>query len=294
MQLRTTKRATTGVRCRVFVAVGAFGFLGAAPSLRAQTQALTLAEVIDLRSQGVSTRQIVRNAQQFCISFAITDSTQKQLTAAGADSVLVDGLRGACSHREPSVAARPADVLLDDNFSGREGEILLSDQRCGARAGSGGLRLENRARDAVCVIGYPSGQLGDNVRIELVLNRLGATRQGLIVLGFGRDPDVAGQYSFSVTADRRVELCRSNGAACERLIYRTNVAAVRTGVADENRLAVEIRGRAITLMVNGETIDTYVTNRAITGGLSLGFGPGTNVNITQILARRLSLVSASR
>jgi hypothetical protein len=276
--------------------VGALACLGATPTLRGQTQALTLAEVIDLRSQGVSTRQILRSAEQFCISFAITDSVRDRLAAVGADSSLVNGLRVACANRELAVPARPADVLLDDDFSttGRGGEFALRDRRCTARVGTAGLRLENHARDAVCVIGYPSGMLGDNVRIELSVSGLGASRAGLIVLGFGRDPDVVGQFSFSLTADRRVELCRSNGASCQRLVYRTSVPAVRAGTADDNLMAVEVRGRRITLLVNGETIETYMADRAVSGALSLGFGPNTNVDITRIVARRLSLVAASR
>jgi hypothetical protein len=274
----------------VFTSVAA-ALLGAAPAVRAQTPALTLAEVLELRTQGVSSRQILRSASQYCIAFTVTDSIERQLQTVGADSALVAGLRAACSNKDLPTAAPAAssDVLLDDDFakgSGRDG-FGVNDRRCTAQADATALHLENRARDAVCVAGYPSGILDDNVRIELTVNRLGANRQGFVVLGFGRDPDSGVQYSFSVTSDRRVELCRTEGGTCQRLVYKAGVAAIRLGAADENRLVVEVRGRHLTLVVNDVTIDTYTANRPVTGALSLGVGPNTNVNVTHVLVRRL-------
>ncbi len=280
---------------RVLMVAGVVaGLLGAVPALGAQTPALTLAEVLELRTQGVSSRQILRSAKQYCIAFTVTDSIERQLGAVGADSTLVAGLRTACSNRDlPAVGAAPAaappDVLLDDDFTsgGGRGGFGASDRRCSAQTDETGLHLENRGRDAVCVTGYPSDPLDDNVRIELTVNRLGANKQGIVVLGFGRDPDLGLQYSFSVTSDRRVELCRTEGGTCQRLIYKAGVPAVHVGANDENRLAVEVRGRKLTLIVNGVTIDTYTANRSVSGALSLGVGPGTNVSVTHVTARRL-------
>jgi hypothetical protein len=266
--------------------------LGFAPMLAAQTPALTLAEVLELRTQGVSSRQILRNAREYCIAFAVTDSIERQLDAVGADSMLVAGLRSACSNRNAlaTAAADPSDVILDDDFrrgGGRAG-LALNGRWCTARADSTGFRFENREHEAVCVIGYPSEPLGDNVRIELTVNRLGASKQGIIVLGFGRDPDASMQYSFSVTADQRVVLCRTEGSSCQRLVYEARVAAVRQGALDENRLAVEIHGRRLTLIVNDVTIGTYTANTRVTGELSLGVGPSTNLTVTRVHAHRLS------
>jgi hypothetical protein len=277
--------------------VAVIGSVAAVPRVRAQTQALTLAEVIELRTQGVSSRQILRTAQQYCISFTMNDSVRRQLDAAGADSTLVSGLRETCAHREVTSPppATPSEFILNDDFrnGGGRGGFRLGDRRCSVRAETDALRLENTARDIVCVTGYPSEPLDDNVRIELTVNRLGASRQGLIVLGFGRDADLVGQYSFSVTADRRVELCHSDGGTCQRLIYRSGVSAIRTGAGDENRLAVEVRGRRIALFVNGQPIDSYTATRNVVGALSLGVGPGTNVNVTQVVAKRLPVATAT-
>jgi hypothetical protein len=289
-------RATSRVGRNWFPVVAAMGLAGM-PAFRVHAQALTLAEVVSLRSQGVSSRQIVRNAQQYCISFAIDDSTQKQLGAAGADSILLAGLRKACSNNgtpaaPPGLPTGPSsapvsDIVFDDDFTrgGGRGDVGLIDRRCVTQADGNALHLENRTRDIVCVVGYPSGSLDDNVRIEMTVRRLGATRQGVVILGFGLDPDVSGQYSFSVTADRRVELCRSFGGSCQRLVYKPNVLGVRAGATDENQLAVEIRGRRVSLFVNGDMIDSYTAYRSVTGTLSLGFGPGTNLDVTRILAR---------
>jgi hypothetical protein len=271
--------------------------LAAAPA-RAQAPALSLAEVLSLQSQGVSSRQILRNAREYCIAFAVTDSVARQLSVAGADSSLVHGLRSACSSNPvpgPSKPAVPAptkpaaDVLFDDDFAhgGGRGGFAVND-RCVARTDSDGLRLENRARDAVCVTGYPSDLLDDNVRIEVTISHLGARKLGFVVLGFGRDPDLSGQYSISVTADRRVELCHTEGGRCQRLVYKGGISAVRTGAEDENLLAVEVRGRRLTLIVNEETVATYTANAVVTGGLSLGVGPGTSLIVSRVLARRLS------
>jgi hypothetical protein len=267
------------------------------PTLGAQTPALTLAEVLELRNQGVSSRQILRSAREYCIAFTVNDSIERQLGAAGADSALVTGLRTACS-KATTTPARPtptpsanSDIVLDDDFTrstGRSG-FTLNDRRCSSRLDSTGLRLEYKDREGVCVIGYHSAPLDDNVRIELSVSRLGAYRLGLVVLGFGRDPGVQGQqYSFSVTADRKVELCRADGGTCQRLIYKTGVSAVHGGASDDNVLAVEIRGRRMTLIVNDATIGSYTTNANISGGLSLGVGPGTSLTIKKLVARRLS------
>jgi hypothetical protein len=297
-------RATSRVTRQWLQVLAAVGLTGT-PAIQVRAQALTLAEVVSLRTQGVSSRQIVRSAQQYCISFSMDDSTQKQLGAAGADSILLAGLRKACSNSgnpsgastsSPSAIASAVgapstqpDVFFDDDFTrgGGRGDVGLVDRRCNTVADGTALHLENHTRDIVCVVGYPSGSLDDNVRIELTVRRLGASRQGVVILGFGRDPEVNGQYSFSVTADRRVELCRSYGGSCQRLIYKPGVSTIRAGANDENQLAIEIRGRRISLFVNGSEIDSYNAYRSVTGSLSLGFGPGTNVDVTHILARRL-------
>jgi hypothetical protein len=269
-----------------FTTVSLLGFV---PVSVAQAPALTFAEVLELRRQGVSSRQILRSARAYCLAFTVNDSIERRLDAVGADPQLVTGLRGVCSLAAGSVVGR-TDAIFDDDYThgGGRGGISLNDRRCSARADGTGLWLENRARDAVCVTGYPADPIDGDVRIELTVHRLGAHKLGLIVLGFGRDLDTPTQYSFSVTADRRVELCRTEGGACQRLVYKGGVAAINTGSDDTNLIAVEIHGRRMALIVNEVTVATYTANKIVTGALSLGVGPGTTVAVSRVMARRLS------
>jgi hypothetical protein len=276
-----------------FVAAAGALLCGAAQVSRAQSSALTLAEVMDLRKHGVSTRQIVRNATEYCISFALTDSTVRELETAGVDTSLVSGLRLACTNRTSRVSE--PGIVVDDDFSfgaTRDG-LTWNDSRCIARADSTGLRLENRRSESVCMMGYPAGPLDANVRIELTVRGVGLTRGGLVVLGFGRDAIEGIQYSYSITADRRVELCRSENDACRRLVFKTRVIAVKQG-SEENMLAVEIRGREVSLFVNDFPIGTYVADSDVAGSISLGVGPGTKVLVKHVRARLLSSATALR
>jgi len=88
--------------CRAMLGVTAL--LLAATPLRAQTavKALSLAEVIDLHQHGVSSRQILRSAQTYCIDFSMEDdSVRRQLTVAGSDTLLVGGLTNVCTTAKP-------------------------------------------------------------------------------------------------------------------------------------------------------------------------------------------------
>src|SRR3954454_13080735 len=87
--------------CRAMI--GAAALLLAATPLRAQSavKALSLTEVIDLRQHGVSSRQILRSAREYCIAFSVDDSVRRQLTVAGADTLLVGGLSNVCSTVKP-------------------------------------------------------------------------------------------------------------------------------------------------------------------------------------------------
>jgi hypothetical protein len=276
-----------------FVAAAGALLCGTAQVSRAQGSALTLTEVMDLRKHGVSTRQIIRNATEYCISFALTDSIVRELETSGADSSLIGGLRLACTNRTARVSE--PGVVVDDDFSfgaTRDG-LTWNDSRCIARADSTGLRLENRRSESVCMMGYPAGPLDANVRIELTVRGVGITRSGLVVLGFGRDPIEGVQYSYSISADRRVELCRSENEACRRLLFKTRVIAVKQG-SEENTLAVEIRGKELALFVNDFPIGTYTADSDVTGGMTLGVGPGTKVLVKHVRARLLSSTTAVR
>ena len=255
----------------------------------AQTKALTLAEVIDLRQQGVSTRQILRNARAYCISFAVNDSVKQELASAGrADTLLVGGLRDVCSTVRAPI--RPsATAIVDDELAHTSASQAFAwgDRRCKARFESAGVRVENRSNDAVCMMRYPSPELNANVRIELTVSQLGTVPFGTVLLGFGRSGNSPNQYALSVGADRRVELCWSADRVCSPLVRRTGVEAVLPAASDENRIGVEIRGQEITLLVNGNRVTTYSADANVTGRISLGIGPGTSLLFVRLRAEPL-------
>ena len=113
----------------------------------AQAKALSLAEVIDLRQQGVSTRQILRNARQYCIAFALSDSVKQQLSVGGADSLLMGGLSDVCTTVRPVRVAPPAIIDDDLAHTAASQAFAWGDRRCKARFESGGVRVENRTAE---------------------------------------------------------------------------------------------------------------------------------------------------
>lgn len=253
----------------------------------AQTKALTLAEVIDLRKNGVSTRQILRNAREYCITFAMNDSVRRELSVAGADTTLVGGLGDVCTTQR---AARPAvPPLIDDEFvrTSSSQAFAWSDRRCRARFDSIGIRLENASSDAQCMMRYPSAELGANVRIELTIAQLGGASGGVALLGFGRSGNTSNQYAVSIGADRTVNLCWNADRVCSPLVRPSVVSGVKLGAGEENQLAVEVRDRDILVFVNGVAVASYAADGSVTGRLSLGVGPRTSLVVRRLRATTL-------
>ena len=275
------RRAARVVAVVTLVAIAPIARLGA------QTKALTLAEVIDLRKNGVSTRQILRSAREYCISFVMSDSVRRELSVAGADTMLVGGLVDVCSTQR---AARPAlPPLIDDEFARTSASqaFAWSDRRCKARFDSSGVRLENTSSDAQCMMRYPSAELAANVRIELTVAQLGATPNGVALLGFGRSGNATNHYAVSIGADRRVELCWNADRVCSPLVRRATLPEVKLGPGDANQIAVEIRDRDILVFVNGVAVANYAADGPVTGRLSLGVGPRTSLVALRLRATTL-------
>jgi hypothetical protein len=277
-----------GMSCRAARVIAASVLLAIpAARIRAQTKALTLAEVIDLRKNGVSTRQILRNAREYCISFAMNDSARRELSVAGADTTLVGGLGDVCSTQR---AARPAvPPLIDDEFvrTSSSQAFAWSDRRCRARFDSIGIRLENASSDAQCMMRYPSAELAANVRIELTIAQLGTSPAGMALLGFGRSGNTSNHYAVSIGADRRVDLCWNADRVCSPLVRPGLVSGVKLGPGEENQLAVEIRDREISVFVNGAAVASYTADGAVSGRLSLGVGPRSSLVVRRLRATAL-------
>ena len=256
---------------------------------RAQAQGLTLDEIVEMQHKGVSTRQMLRSAQEYCIAFTLSDSTLRVLRAAGAEQQLIDGLRQACTTEAPLARMQPG-MLLDVDFSKASalGEFTAEDGLCIARFARNGLSFENRRREGGCVIGYPSDPLEGPVRIELTLSDLGAQRPATVVLGFGREGDGWNHYTFSIDTYQRVELCLNIGDKCRRLVSRSRVTGILIQPSAKNQMAVEVRGKSVSLAVNGQQVGAYMADAPINGGLVIGVGAMTKVVFEKLKARSLA------
>jgi hypothetical protein len=281
-------------RQAVFRSLGLLGVglavLAIAPSrVQGQAQGLTLDEVLDMQRRGVSTRQVLRSAQEYCIAFTLSDSTLRVLRAAGAEQPLIDGLRQTCTTEAPLTHMLPG-MLLDVDFAKATalGEFAAEDGLCTARFARNGLSFENRRREGGCVIGYPSDPLSGPVRIELTVSDLGNQRPGTVVLGFGRVGEQWNHYTFSIDTYQRAELCVNIDGKCRRLVGKSRVTSILIQPGAKNQLAVEVRGRNLLLAVNGQQVGTYVAETTVEGGLVIGVGPMTRVVFEQLRARSLA------
>ncbi len=258
--------------------------IGAAPRLaRAQGQPLTFDEVVELRRRGVSTRQILRSAHQYCIAFPVTDSVARAIGVGTPDTALIAGLRESCTAPVAQVELPPG-VLVDDDFSSLSGlqPFTAADKLCTAEPSGGGLRVANRRTTVGCAIEYPV-DIGDAkneaVRIELAVAEVIGQRGAMAGLGFGKDPSSWNQYSFGLTSDGDVELCRSVGGRCQRLLFRRGPVPGRPRQSSDGfvhplatTLAVEIRGRELALYVGDERVGVHSAPDVVAGSVSLGVG----------------------
>jgi hypothetical protein len=248
-------------------------------------KALSLTEVIDLRQHGVSSRQILRSAREYCIAFSMDDSVRRQLSIAGADTLLVGGLSNVCTTvRPPEKPAAPP--LIDDEFaqtSTSQG-FTWSNPRCKARFENDGVRMDNTGTDALCMVRYPSPDVPTDVRLDLEVSQLGSTPRGSVLLGFGRQERSGNYYSISVSADQHVELCWNADKICNSLLKVANVAAVQRDAAVANHVIVEVRGQEITLLVNEKQVGQYVADTPVGGKLMVGVGPQTSLLLVRLRA----------
>jgi hypothetical protein len=271
---------------------GVMALLLAATPLSAQTaappKALSLAEVMDLRQHGVSSRQILRSARAYCISFSLDDSVRRQLSIAGSDTLLLGGLGGVCSTAKPPELP-PLPPIIDDEFaqSSTSQGFTWSNPRCKARFENDGVRMENTATDAMCMVRYPSLEMPSDVQLDLEVSQLGSTKQGSVILGFGRQDRSGKYYSLSVGANRGVELCWNSDRQCNSLVKLTEVAAVQTDTAGINHITVEVHHQDILFLVNGKRVGQYTADALVGGRLMVGVGPQSSIVFVRLRATPL-------
>lgn len=276
------RRATFGVMALLLAATPLAAQAPATP------RALSLAEVIDLRQHGVSSRQILRSARAYCISFSLDDSVRRQLSIAGSDTLLLGGLGSVCSTAKPPELP-PLSPIVDDEFaqSSTSQGFTWSNPRCKARFETDGVRMENTATDALCMVRYPSLEMPSDVQLDLEVSQLATTKRGSVILGFGRQDRSGKYYSLSVGADRSVELCWNSDRQCNSLVKLTEVAAIQTDTAGINRVTIDVRHQDITFLVNGKRVGQYTADALIGGRLMVGVGPLSSVVLVRLRATPL-------
>lgn len=285
-----TRHETLGAAGRAIRLLPVALLLATVPeAARAQSKALSLAEVIDLRQQGVSSRQILRNAKEYCIAFPLSDSVRHELTVAGADTMLLGGLNTVCT--TVKVVKPPPPPLIDDEFatSTTSEGFTWTNPRCQARFEAQGVRVENSGTDALCMVRYPSLDLPSQVQIDLEVAQLGAARNGSVILGFGRQERSGNYYSVTVGADHNVQLCWNMDGSCSPLVTLKRVSAVQSDPNARNHVMVEIHGHEIALLVNGTAIGQYTADSEVTGRVMIGVGPQTVLQFVRLRATPLSV-----
>lgn len=261
--------------------------LAAAGPARAQTEALSVDDVLGLRQRGVSTHRILYYAHTYCVSFVLTDSIEKLLRDAGADGVLLDGLRTTCTTEAP-LTRHTAGTLLDVDFASAQGlpGSSSTDGLCSATFERDGLRFDNRRRDAACLIDYPSDSIPGNASLELTVRGLATSYHEVAVLGFGHPTGQAVHYLLSIGRDQRVRLSW-NGASSSRTLLDRYASGIGAAPSGQDVVRVEVRGRVLTVVVNGATVGFAEAPDEVGGGLMLGVGPRTNVAFEHLRVRVL-------
>lgn len=275
--------------CRALIGATALLLAAMPRTARAQLKALSLAEVIDLRQHGVSSRQILRNAREYCIAFSLDDSARRQLTVAGADTLLLGGLSNVCSTVHAPERPPEAPPIIDDEFaqSSTSQGFTWSNPRCKARFETEGVRMENTSNDAMCMVRYPSLDMPADVKVDLEISQLGATQHGSVLLGFGRQDRSGNYYSLSVSADRHVELCWNADRSCNSLVKLSDVSAIETEPNTANHVSVEVRGQEILLLINDKRVASYMADALVGGKLMVGVGPQSSLLLVRLQATAL-------
>lgn len=254
---------------------------------RAQTEALSVDDVVQLRQRGVSTHQILYYARTYCVAFVLTDSIERLLRAAGADGTLLEGLRVTCTTEAP-LTRRTAGTLLDVEFASAHGlpGSNSSDGLCSATFETGGLRFDNWRRDAACLIDYPSDPIPAGVSLELTISGLAASYEQVAVLGFGHPSGLAIHYLLSIGRDQRVRLSWNSASSSRTLLdrYASGIGATPSG---RDVVRVDVRGRQLRVVVDGKTVGIAEAPDDVSGGLMLGVGPRTKVLFEHLRVRVL-------
>ena len=255
-------------------------------------EALTLAEIIQLKKSRVSTSRILESAREYCIAFVVDDAAERELRAAGADDQLLDGLRQSCGPR-PLVVKREdgmtagATLFSDDFRKTTRLPVAASSQPCRSRYGDDGFTMASAVGTLGCTLAYPSAPIEGDVRIEMHVAVV-SPRDGTVSLGFGRAAGSSDRVSVNLQGNGRYEVCRFVGQRCVRLRPPAQATSANRAPRGENRLAVEIRGQTLRILLNDEQVVEIADVPDLSGFLVLGVGPNTTATFRLLRVSRLT------
>ena len=127
-----------------------------------------------------------------------------------------------------------------------------------------------------------NGALPSNVRIEVSVSLVGGPTNTGFGLAFARPSREAREWmTFYVAGDGHYKLTGFDGS--DAIPWRLS-PAVQQGVGAQNRLAVEVRGRNVTLFLNGVMVDSYVADREVAGSLGAVLSQGVEVRFDDLRA----------
>lgn len=280
------------VRGAIVIALaGLASAVGAQAPTTPTPEALTLAEIVQLKKSRVSTSRILESAREYCIAFFVDDDAERELRAVGADDQLLNGLRQSCGPRPPVLkrddGSTSTPTLITDDFrQAKRLPVAAATQACRSRYEDDGFTMTSAIGTLGCTVAYPSASIEGDVRIELHVS-VASPRDGTVSLGFGRDPASSDRVSLNLQGNGRYEVCRFTGQRCVRLRPPAQAASANRAPRGENRLAVEIRGRTLRVLVNDTQVVEIDDAPDMSGYLVLGVGPSTTATFRLLRVTRL-------
>jgi serine/threonine protein kinase len=170
-------------------------------------------------------------------------------------------------------------ILFHDDFHGEKNWQEGKSDTCATSYGSAGYSVKNISKGEECAV-TPHGTifLGANERLEVTQRLLGGKTDGDYGLKIGwQSAESKPQetfYTFGITADGSYQLFHYQHKVWKKLVDPANPknptdAAIKTGYGVDNRLAVEIRGRSISLYVNDKLLRKLEVSGVVQGRFGL-------------------------
>ncbi len=188
-----------------------------------------------------------------------------------------------------------ARILYVDDFRSQKHWKEGTGGACKTKYGDGGFIVEDVPPPGTCEFDLvQAGYFNDSVRIEVSAKLRKGDQGATFGLKFGRSaPDNNLFYTFTVSANGTYDLAMNNGD-WRSLISRTDDSVVRKGYGASNRIAVEVRGRAIRCFVNDKFVGSATSPADVRGNVGFYLDMmGMEAVFTELRVMELPTASAS-